>query len=177
MKNNFFIILAILLLSFFSLAQAGKAPSHLVPINAPECKGTLDIRIHPPENELHPSGHLLLVDPQGRKSGKDLRANKLYTEIPYSSYESENIDDAETGAAGPETRILYIGKLPDGEYTLYVIGTKSSTYDMEIRGYDCEMNHSHMDFLDIGITKDEAHTYKIKYSNKQERKIAVIRSQ
>ena len=174
MKKNVFIILILSLLLLFSLAQADKAPFIPVPAKSYEFKGALNIRIHPRENKLHPSGELFIVDPLGRKAGNDPRINKTYTEIPDSSYESESIADAETDAPGPETKIIDVQNPTDGEYILCVIGTESSSYDMEIRGYDCDVNHSHMNFLDIKISEGEEQKYTIKYSSKKGSKIEVI---
>ena len=174
LKKNVFTIIILSSILFFSLAQAEKAPSILVPAKSYKFKGALDIRIHTPENKLHPSGELLIVDPMGRKAGTDPKIKKTYTEIPDLSYESESIADAETGEPGPETRIIDIRNPTDGVYTLYVIGTEASVYDMEIRGYDCEMNHSHRDLLNISIFQGEKHEYKIIYSSKKGSKIEVI---
>lgn len=174
MKKTVFIIHLTSLVLFFCLAEAQNNPFILAPEKSHKFKGALDIRIHPSENKLHPSGELLIVDPLGRKTGTDPRINKTYTEIPDSSYESEGIADLETGAPGPETKIIDIENPMEAEYTLYVIGTESSAYDMEIRGYDCEMSHSHIDFLDIGIFEGEEHKYTIRYSNKKGSKIEVI---
>ena len=84
----------------------------------------------------------------------------------------------ETGDPGPETAIIYIQKPVTGEYNLQVIGIASSKYVLEIRGYDCEMNHSSVEFANVRINKNTEHHYLIRYSDKKGSKIdaALIRA-
>lgn len=141
----------------------------------PRFTGALSVRIHSEEGKLHPSGELLLIDPQGRKTGYDLKINKVLTQIPHSSYESESIDDDVSGALGPETKIIDIQIPIDGEYILLVIGRETGKYDLEIRGYDCQMNSSDVKFRKVKISQNIEHKYLIKYSNRKDRKIEVTR--
>jgi hypothetical protein len=139
-------------------------------------EGALDIRIHPVGERLSPPAELLLIDPQGRKVGNDPRTSKTYAEIPNSSYERESIADDVSGAPGPETAIIHIGNPASGEYSLRVIGRESSQYDLEIRGYDCEMDPADAMFTNVTIQNEVEHTYLINYSNKKGSKIEARRS-
>lgn len=134
--------------------------------------GALDIRIHPSEDKLHPPAELLLVDQHGRKTGHNPQTNKTYMEIPHSSYEEESISDAVSGMPGPVTKIIHIRNPISGEYLLNVIGKEESEYDLEIRGYDCQMNPSHETFLNKKILKNSEQEYTIQYSNKKGSKIS-----
>lgn len=116
-------------------------------------EGAFDIRIHPVGTRMKSPSELLLTDPHGRKVGSDPRTSETYTEIPNSSYERESIADAMSGAPGPETAIIHIGNPVGGEYSLQVIGRTSSQYDLEIRGYDCDMDPSDATFTDVTIHK------------------------
>jgi hypothetical protein len=139
-------------------------------------EGALDIRIHPVGEKLTPPAELLLIDPQSRKVGNDPRTSKTYAEIPNSSYERESIADDVSGAPGPETAIIYVGNPESGEYCLQVIGRESSGYDLEIRGYDCEMDPADAMFTNVTIQNEVEHTYLINYSNKKGSKIEARRS-
>jgi hypothetical protein len=140
-------------------------------------EGALDIRIHPVEDRLIPPAELLLIDPRGRKLGKDPRTDKTCAEIPNSSYERESIADDVSGAPGPETIIIHIGNPVSGEYSLQVIGREPSQYDLEIRGYDCEMDPSDAVFTNVTLHDDVDHIYLINYSNKKGNKIKATRPQ
>lgn len=164
-----FIIHVLLLITFFPVTSAtGENNTPGNSTNEYEFNGALDIRIHATEKKLYPSAELLLTDQRGRKTGNDPRIDKTYLEIPNSSYEEERIDDAVTGAPGPVTKIIYIKNPEVGEYSLKVIGKESHTYDLEIRGYDCQMNPSDEKFLNVKIMKYSEKEYLINYSNEKD---------
>ena len=50
-----------------------------------ELEGAIDIRIQPAEGTLIPPAELLLVDPQGRKSGRHTRTEQVFSEIPHTA--------------------------------------------------------------------------------------------
>jgi hypothetical protein len=167
LKKKLFIIHVLILLAVFPIAS-GEDDSRDISIQKNyEFTGALDIRIHPAEGKLYPSAELLLIDSQGRKTGHDPRTRETYTEIPRSAYEEESISDAVTGAPGPVTKIIDIRNPMNGAYTLRVIGKEPSTYNLEIRGYDCEMNPSDNRFMHVESDKDRVHEYIIQYSNKK----------
>jgi hypothetical protein len=128
-------------------------------------QGALSIRIHPRGDDLEPPAELLLVDPEGRKVGRDPITDTTFSEVPGASYGQEGIDDAVTGAPGPQTGVIDVRNPATGQYTLQVIGRESGRYDLSIRGYDCEMEPSDAEFLDVNIQKDSEHTYSVEYSN------------
>ncbi len=140
-----------------------------------EIGGQFDIRIHAVEGQQTPPADLVLVDPRDRKTGKDPRVDRIFTDIPSSSYETESIDDDVTGEAGPETRIVYVGNAMSGEYTLRVVGTENAPYNLELRGVDRELNPSTVRFLDIDIRADSDHRYVIEYSSELGSKIEARR--
>ena len=164
--------------------QAGEQSGAMMPLVEKESrrresfkfKGALDIRIHPHGDQLEPPAELLLIDPQGRKIGRDPITDTTFSEIPDASYGYEGIDDAVTGAPGPQTAIIDVRNPATGQYVLQVIGKESAKYDLAIRGYDCEMNPSDAEFLNLMIHKDSEHTYLIKYSNDIDSQIEVVQT-
>ena len=173
MKKKLFIILALLLLSVFPLATVETENKVDFIEEHYEFTGALDIRIHPSEEKLSPPAELLLVDQEGRRTGHNPQTNKTYMEIPLASYEKESISDAVSGMPGPVTKVIHIRNPISGEYHLNIIGKESSEYDLEIKGYDCQMNPSHEKFLNEEILKKSEHEYIIQYSNKKGSKIRV----
>ncbi|MBW1860279.1 MAG: hypothetical protein JRI70_09470 [Deltaproteobacteria bacterium] len=139
-------------------------------------EGALDIRIHPHGDQLEPPAELLLIDPEGRKVGRDPATDTTFSEIPGASYGHEGIDDAVTGAPGPQTAIIDVRNPATGKYVLQVIGKESAKYDLAIRGYDCEMDPSDAEFLNVMIHKDSEHTYSIEYSNDIGSQIEVVQT-
>lgn len=173
MKKKLFIILVLLLLAIISIARGETENKGIFIEEHYEFIGALDIRIHSSEEKLYPPAELLLIDQQGRKTGHNPQTNKTYMEIPHASYEEESISDAVSGMPGPVTKIIHIRNPISGEYRLNVIGKESSEYDLEIKGYDCQMNPSHEKFLNEEILKNNAQEYTIQYSNKKGSKIRV----
>ncbi|MDH3215925.1 MAG: hypothetical protein OEN01_06475, partial [Candidatus Krumholzibacteria bacterium] len=137
--------------------------------------GGLDIRIHPTQGWDTPPAHIILIDAQKRKTGVDPGTGAKLTAIPNSSYEAESIGDAETGAPGPETRIIYVRNAMAGNYTLQVIGTKSAPYHLEVRGLDRDLRPSSQQFLDVRIDAGDRHRYVIDYSTKKGSQVEVTR--
>ena len=142
---------------------------------AQENLGALDIRIHPVEGNLVPPAELSMANPLGAKIGRDPRTGQVFSKIPNSSYEAESIADDETGAAGPETRILHLRIPLVGEYTLWVVGTESAAYDLEIRGYDRELSPSHVRFLNVELLTNAVHRYLIQFTGEPGEKTVVVR--
>ena len=171
MKKKVFMIHVLLLFAVFSLARGETDTQGNFITEHDEFTGALDIRIHPSEEKLYPPAELLLLDQEGRKTGTDPRTHKTYKGIPYASYEEESIDDAVSGMPGPVTKIINIRNPTSGEYRLKVLGKESSEYDLEIRGYDCQMNPSHEKFLNEKILKNSEQKYIIHYSNQKGSKI------
>ena len=139
-------------------------------------EGALDIRIHPAGDQLEPPAELLLIDPEGRKIGRNPITDTTFSEIPDASYGYEGIDDAVSGAPGPQTAIIDMRNPATGKYGLQVIGKESAKYDLAIRGYDCEMDPSDAEFLNVVIHKDSEHTYSIEYSNDKGSQIEVVQT-
>lgn len=139
-------------------------------------EGALSIRIHPCGDALEPPAELVLVDPEGREVGRDPIADRTFSEIPDASYGYEGIDDAVSGAPGPQTAIIDMRNPITGRYTLQVIGTESEKYDLSVRGYDSDMAPSDAEFLDVMIQKGGEHTYLIHYSNAKGSRVEAVRA-
>jgi hypothetical protein len=80
-----------------------------------------------------------------------------------------------TGAPGPESLIIYVGKAMSGEYTLHVVGTNNAPYDLELRGVDRELDPSTERFLGIDIEAESDHRYVIQYSSEPGKRIGARR--
>jgi hypothetical protein len=144
--------------AFLTAGLASQAHPQVAPMPAPitrdfaaevrpeDFTGALDIRIHPEDGKLEPPAELLLKDVKGRKIGSDPRLGLTYKEIPHSHYEFEGIDDAETGAPGPQTGIIEIRNPVPGKYTLEIIGKTAGRYSLSIRGYDRNLKHTDIVF-------------------------------
>jgi len=68
---------------------------------------------------------LMLVDSQGRRTGKDPATGIMYHEIPGTSY-------FEIGSSGQ----LYFYTPPNGRYTLYILGGATGQYYLDSWVYD-----------------------------------------
>lgn len=72
---------------------------------------------------------LMLVDAQGRRTGKDPATGTIYREIPNTSY--IEIGTPTTNGAGE----LFTSDLPNGRYTLYILGGKTTKYWLDASQY------------------------------------------
>jgi hypothetical protein len=139
-------------------------------------KGALTVRIHPAGDALDPPAELLLTDSKGRRVGRDPIEDATFSEVPDASYGYEGIDDAVSGAPGPQTAIIDMRNPITGRYTLQVIGKESAKYDLSIRGYDSDMDPSDAEFLDVAIQKGSEHTYLFEYSNDKGSRVEAVRA-
>jgi hypothetical protein len=130
-----------------------------------EFTGALDIRIHPEDGKLEPPAELLLKDPMGRRIGLDLRRGQTYREIPLAHYEFEGIDDAVSGAPGPQTGIIEIRNPVPGKYTLEIIGKETGYYSMSVRGYDRNLEASTIAVKKAKMTPGTRRTFSFTYSD------------
>lgn len=124
----------------------------------------LDIRLN------FSPGHLLLVDPKGRKTGFNLKEEDVLKEIPTSQYTlSSSMDpeadmDAITG--------IYVRSPQDGTYRLTVIGTDSGSYLLEVFAYSSDPSVAMIGvasvkrFPDVIIAKGNVHRYEFTFQNK-----------
>ena len=113
-------------------------------------------------------GELLIENPEGLKTGYDPINGLYYNEIPRSAYEAlVGINSHKYPIPVdqiPKTEMLDISEPFDGDYNLYVIGTETGTYDLDIITWDSELNSSTNSFREIPITPGETHTYSYNYS-------------
>lgn len=130
-------------------------------------RGPLDIRIHPGKGRLTPPGELLVLNPAGKKIGKDPRSGKAYQEIPYAYYEYEGIDDAQSGAPGPKSGIIHIPHPRPGVYGLKVIGRKTGRYRLEITAFDQGPHPFKFLSRSRRIRKNEVHRYSLRYPSEK----------
>jgi hypothetical protein len=130
-----------------------------------EFSGALDVRIHPEGGKLEPPAELLLKDPKGRRIGVDPRRGQTFREIPHAHYEFEGIDDAESGAPGPQTGIIEIRNPAPGKYTLEIIGKASGYYSIAVRGYDRNLKDSTMVLDKAKITSGARRIFSFRYSD------------
>lgn len=114
---------------------------------------------------FHSPGELILMDPLGRKTGRDPINGTDYEEIPNSSYGKEYEEDAETGeTVGEDFKTIEIGQPLAGDYKLQVVGTGFGTYNLEIRGRATSGGFpSVTNFTLVPISPNNVHIYGFKY--------------
>jgi len=81
---------------------------------------------------------LLVIDPQGRKLGKDPINNVEYNEIPGGVHYQEGIGNPfpEVPTPTKESKNIWIPHPLDGKYDIRVIGTDTGSYTLSILAYD-----------------------------------------
>jgi hypothetical protein len=188
----FFIPLSFLILLIFSIASWGaelgipkdsrigtprsqRTPLSSVPKSGKKnCSenysyGAISIYLSSIGRRIHPPCSLLVVNPEGLKTGYDPIDKLYYNEIPRSVYE---------GLVGinshkypipvdqiPKTEMLDISEPSNGDYNLYVTGSDKGRYALEFSIFESEMDSSYKRFNDISITPGEIHIYYFNYLN------------
>lgn len=93
---------------------------------------------------------LLIIDPQGRKLGKDPVANTSYEEIPDAAYVYDGPIVTSDTDLDPvqihETKEIHIEAPLDGKYQLQVIGTGTGIYGLELTSFDSQGNSQNQQF-------------------------------
>ena len=117
----------------------------------------------------------LVIDPLGRRFGKDPVTNIEYNEISDASYFAEGIDDP-TGEALPsdhENKTLYIENPLDGQYDIQVMGTGQGEYTVDSAIYDTQGQVHAATFTgntDTNITV----SYNLNYDSQQPQDITIV---
>lgn len=97
---------------------------------------------------------LMLIDPQGRKTGYDVSTAQTVSAIPGAVYSNDSISDATDASSDPaesESRVLEIHSAAMGRYSLKVNPTDRSTYNI---GFSCtgiDGPSAHISASDLGI--------------------------
>ena len=83
------------------------------------------------------AAEVLVVDPQGRRTGFDTNTGLVLEEIPQSVHFVDTIENSDlTGAPGTDSAHQVEIYLPlTGVYQVYLIGTNSGGYQLALRGY------------------------------------------
>ncbi len=114
---------------------------------------------------------LLVIDPLGRKLGRDPVTDIAYNEIPDSSYTKDGSimsSDVPINLEGIHGRVIYISYPLNGEYNIKVIGIDSGSYALDFSVYN-EVGEATDINLEGIIDKGVTSNYSLNYnSNPQE---------
>lgn len=99
---------------------------------------------------LSSPAELLIIDPQGRKLGRDPITNLVYDEIPEAAYvydgpivtSDTDIDPSQIH----ETKEINIEAPLDGQYQLQVVGTGAGSFGLELTSFDLQGNSKNQQF-------------------------------
>jgi len=109
---------------------------------------------------LSPEIDIVITGPGGRRTGKDNVTGTILSEIPYSDYSSEYIEDPQ-GEGGMESKQLYIRMPDDGEYRISAFSAEQGNYNLSVALHDSKANHSKWDFVKVPAFIDSTHDYNI----------------
>ena len=108
---------------------------------------------------------LVVIDPEGRKLGRDPINSMTYDEIPDSGYTAEGdiISSDDPPDEIHETKIVYIPNPIDGLYGVQVIGTGAGDYTLTYLIYDNE-GESKKIIQEGNIAQDDIKEFELDYS-------------
>jgi hypothetical protein len=107
---------------------------------------------------------LMLIDPQGRKTGYDVSTAQTLSGIPGAVYSNDSISDATDASPDPaesESRVLEIHSAAMGRYSLIVNPTDRSTYNIGFACTGIDGPSAHISASDLGIAPGEEHSFNI----------------
>ena len=119
---------------------------------------------------------LLIIDPLGRKLGKDPINNIIYSEIPEGSHTTEGpIITSEIPLTEiHEIKVIYIATPLEGKYGIKIIGTDVGSYTMETLAYDESGNSK--DIIQRGNTAiNNIQEFELDYSSQTIRQTEIYR--
>lgn len=108
----------------------------------------------------------LIIDPLGRRLGLDPATGDHVAEVPDASYDSTGLGTLRNDSIVDEDPLwkeMYLNVPADGEYTVWVIGTRTGTYTLNIGGYDVRRRSSWFTPKDVPITPGERHEYRFQF--------------
>lgn len=79
---------------------------------------------------------LMVVDPAGRRTGRELSTSRLVKEIPGSGYGEDSIGDDEAETPGPEDVSFILRPFSSGRYTFSLSTVKSASFKMVVIAED-----------------------------------------
>jgi len=100
---------------------------------------------------------MLIIDPQGRKTGWDPVTGAIINEIPGSDYYLETFEDKENW-------LLYVTQPMAGIYKIEVLGTGNGPFTVEMNTYDSKAN-KHTGLFEGYVSADRTFLYQIDYSS------------
>ncbi len=105
---------------------------------------------------------LLLIDPQGRRSGA--LGTSHWLEIPNSMYTTAEASDASGVSPYKEAKLVGIDIPPEGEYTLMVYGVADGEYELYLEGAPVEGEEvTYLEGLVRPISRGQIHTFRFRY--------------
>lgn len=109
---------------------------------------------------------LMVVDPEGRKTGVEPAAGRTDRQIPRSTYSGNTgIDDDRTGQADPDPgKEVEIMGPQVGGYAIQLAAAEASRYRLEVRAFDQQPpRDAHRALAGIEIAKGAIHRYRLLY--------------
>ena len=119
------------------------------------------------ELRLASPAELLLIDPSGRRLGRDPRHNQVYNEIPGGIYTTEgDIVSSESELQADslhQTKVIYLPQPIAGDYQVQVVGTGEGDYTLTLLAYD-ENGHSQTKEKTGFITASTTDNYNLSFN-------------
>lgn len=110
-------------------------------------------------------GDLLVIDPQGRRVGRDARTGTEFTEIPGSHYGGGGLTDLASGALVNPSKEVDLPNLTPGEYRLVVTGTGTCDCELVISTHE-QAREPIEETLKLRLDANRVFEYSIAYSSK-----------
>lgn len=105
---------------------------------------------------------LLLIDPQGRRSGA--LGTPHWLEIPNSIYTTAEASDASGVSPHREAKLVGIDIPPEGEYTLMVYGVADGEYELYLEGAPAVGEEvTYLEGSVRTISRGQVHTFRFRY--------------
>ena len=112
---------------------------------------------------IYEAGELLIIDPDGLRTGFAQSLSRALNEIPRSAYGIEVLPDIEERSHYTQWKVLEIMKLKGGDYTLQVSREEEGIYSLEFLIYNAAGDSKSLLTREAEIAESAIHTYILQY--------------
>lgn len=154
------------------LAPGPKAEEQKMLEIHPDDNGGMTIRLFSKSADgrgIDPQSDLLIENEEGLKTGFNAITGVYYQQIPRSTYGISSHGDADTEKRSAITKELENIRPSIGAYNLFVIGTATGTYGLEITAPLANEIPPLENLTNVPTTRDEIHSYTLLYQKNAEK--------
>ena len=145
------------------------------PQDSRKCLGWLIVALEPEDERDTVPATFLVLDREGRRTGKTSEQARQVEEIPRSQYSEGGLVDQKTGARGTDRKIVKMEN-PGTGYEVRVTGSQDGKYTLDVGGFGCDKKPFGRSVANVPIARGETHSYTVIYEKEVGEKVTLKRN-